>query len=360
MKKHLLLALFLPFFSVAQQCDSFITVIPNNNANSIDYCVTNTSCHDTCNGIISITVDGINGPYSYTWSIEGNTFLGGTIQDTLCPGDYIITITDVNGSLVDNSHVNTIEGPPNFSVFTNALNSPTCFNYNDGSIDLTINGATPFDPDGIVGSGDEYYTYLWEEGTATEDRLSLDSGIYILSMTDANGCNRIDSFELFNPAEVISETITDTLSCIGLCDGNGVVTPTDGVAPYTYQWSNGETDSIAINLCYGTNTLTITDANGCLTTNQVFIENPDTLQLRNITIDSACYQICDGQLSVTIEGGKSPYLTEWSLGGSIFNTTDTITNNDLCPGDYQLIFTDANGCDSTVIIPLIERDSFLV
>ena len=42
------------------------------------------------------------------------------------------------------------------------------------------------------------------------------------------------------------------------------------------------------------------------------------------------------------------------------NTNDTITNNDLCPGDYQLIFTDANGCDSTVIIPLIERDSFIV
>ncbi len=360
MKKYLLLISLLPLFSIAQQCDSFITVIPANNANSINYCVTNTSCHDTCNGTISITVDGINGPYSYTWSIDGNTFLGGTIQDTLCPGDYIITITDVNGALVDNSHINTVEGPPNFSVFSDSLNNPSCFNDNDGSIYLTINGATPFDPDGIAESGDEYYTYLWEEGTATEDRSFLDSGIYILSMTDANGCNRIDSFELFNPLEVTSETITDTLSCIGLCDGNGIVTPNDGIAPYSYEWNDGQTDSIAIDLCYGTNTVTITDANGCVATNTIEIANPDTLQLSNITIDSTCYQICDGQLSVTIQGGSSPYDTEWSFLGSIFNTSDTITNNDLCPGDYQLIFNDANNCSDTVIIPLIERDSFIV
>jgi len=360
MKKYLLLTLLLPFFSIAQQCDLLTTVIPNNNANSIVYCVTNTTCHDVCDGIISITVDGANQPYSYTWSIDGNTFLGGTIQDTLCPGDYIITITDVNGALVDNSHINTVQGPPNFSVFTNALNNPSCFNYNDGSIDLTINGATPFDPDGIVGSGDEFYTYLWEEGTATEDRFSLDSGLYILSMTDANDCNRIDSFELFNPAEVISETITDTLSCIGLCDGEAIVTPADGIAPYTYLWSNGDTDSIGSGLCYGTNTVTITDVNDCVATNLVDIANPDTLQLSNITIDSACYQICDGQLSVTIEGGIAPYDTEWSLGGNIFDTINTTTEDTLCPGNYQIKFTDANECLDSVVIPLIERDSFVV
>ena len=49
----------------------------------------------------------------------------------------------------------------------------------------------------------------------------------------------------------------------------------------------------------------VTDANGCLDTNEVFISNPDTLQLSNITIENACYQSCDGELSVTIEGGQS-------------------------------------------------------
>jgi gliding motility-associated-like protein len=361
MKKYLFITLFFPLLSLAQECTTVLLPSPANlYADSIVYCVNNTTCYDTCNGIISITVYGDNQPYFFEWFNNSTPWQGVSIQDTLCPGDYIVTITDVNGNLVDNSHINTIEGPPNFSIFTNALNNPTCFNYNDGYINLTINGATPFDPDGIGNSGDEYYTYLWEEGTSTKNRTALDSGIYILSITDANGCNRIDSFELFNPDEVHSTTITDTLSCIGMCDGEAIVIPSDGVIPYTFEWNNDNTqiNDTANNLCYGVNFVVITDANGCLDTNEVFIENPDTLKLRNITIDSSCYQVCDGQLSVTIEGGESPYATEWSIAGNIFNTTDTITNNDLCPGDYQLIFIDANGCDSTVIIPLIERDSF--
>ena len=334
MKKYLFITLFFPLLSLAQECTTVLLPSPANlYADSIVYCVNNTTCYDTCNGIISITVYGDNQPYFFEWFNNSTPWQGVSIQDTLCPGDYIVTITDVNGNLVDNSHINTIEGPPNFSIFTNALNNPTCFNYNDGYINLTINGATPFDPDGIGNSGDEYYTYLWEEGTSTKNRTALDSGIYILSITDANGCNRIDSFELFNPDEVHSTTITDTLSCIGMCDGEAIVIPSDGVIPYTFEWNNDNTqiNDTANNLCYGVNFVVITDANGCLDTNEVFIENPDTLKLRNITIDSSCYQVCDGQLSVTIEGGESPYATEWSIAGNIFNTTDTITNNDLCP-----------------------------
>ena len=120
--KNILKILFviIPFFGFGQQCT---TVIPtNNNADSIVYCVTNTTCYDTCNGVISITVYGDNHPYSFEWFNNSTPWPGVSIQDTLCPSDYIITITDVNGNLVDNSHVNAIEGPPNFSVFANATN----------------------------------------------------------------------------------------------------------------------------------------------------------------------------------------------------------------------------------------------
>ena len=54
----------------------------------------------------------------------------------------------------------------------------------------------------------------------------------------------MDSFELFNPLKVNSTTTTDTLSCIGACDGDGVVIPFDGVGLYTYQWFDVNGDSI--------------------------------------------------------------------------------------------------------------------
>lgn len=346
MRNFLCIILLIPLVGFGQQICTTIT--SSTHADTIIYCVENTSCHDICDGRITVTVIGSNQPYSFSW-FNGSAFIpGDNYRDSLCANQYIVSIIDANGNLVNNTYVNNLNSPPNFTVFEDSVLNPSCFNYNDGKIYLSVGGATP------------PYTYSWANGASTEDRDNLDSGLYVLTITDSSFCSRIDTFELINPIEVNSSTIADTLSCIGWCDGSAVVIPSDGVPPYTYQWSNGDIDSIATGLCYGSDTVVITDANGCLDTNEVSIANPDTLRLSNITIDSACYQMCDGQLSVSIEGGAPPYTTEWSFGGGIFNTMDTITQDTLCTGDYQLVFTDANTCSDTVLIPLIERDSFIV
>ena len=127
----------------------------------------------------------------------------------------------------------------------------------------------------------------------------------------------------------------------------------------SFLWSNGNTDSINSNLCYGNNSVIITDFNGCSDTNSIFVSNPDTLQVNNINVDSLCYQICDGQISISLEGGMSPYSVEWKVNGIIINTSDTLLNN-LCPNNYELVFSDANNCIDSLIIPLIERDSFII
>ena len=347
MKKYLLLILLLPFISYGQHCDT--VTIGVQHADTIIYCITNASCHDTCNGSIMIDVRGNNQPYSFEWNNSNISTPGDNSRDSLCASSHLVTITDVNGNLVENSQISTVEDPPNFSVFE-VLTNPTCFNDTNGSIALNIGGATP------------PYTYQWDNGVSSLNRNNLDSGIYVLTTMDANHCIRIDTFELINPAKIISTITADTLSCIGPCDGGAIVVPDFGVPPYTFEWDDplGQITASADSLCYGLATVFITDDNGCLDTNAVFIENPDTLKLSNITIDSSCYQICDGELSVTIEGGTSPYDIEWSLGGNIFDTINTTTEDTLCPGNYQIKFTDANLCVDSVIIPLIERDSFLV
>ena len=343
MKRCILFILFFPFISFGQQSDTVIA-----GTDLLIYSYTHASCYASCDGEIEVSVFGTNTPYSFIIGSYNDTLANGSILDTLCAGNYSILVLDGNNNFVD-AHYIELNAPSEILIFSNLIKNPECHDESTGLINLSTFGDTPFSWD-------------WSNGAITEDISLLDSGLYILTTTDGNDCSRTDTFELINPVEVTSITITDTLSCIGLCDGSGIVTPSDGVAPYTFLWDDplAQDSSIATGLCYGLNTVYITDANGCLDTNKVFIANPDTLQLSNITIDSACYQICDGQLSVTIEGGQSPYTTEWSFGGNIFNTTDTITSDTLCPGDYQLIFTDANNCSDTVVIPLIERDSFLV
>ena len=48
---------------------------------------------------------------------------------------------------------------------------------------------------------------------------------------------------------------------------------------------------LKFNFCYGTHNVITTDSNGFFTTNTLFIENPDTLKLSSVIIDSSCYQI---------------------------------------------------------------------
>ena len=125
----------------------------------------------------------------------------------------------------------------------------------------------------------------------------------------------------------------------------------------TFLWDNGQTND-TLNLCYGTHSVVITDSSGCTNTNTVFVENPDTLKLNTITIDSSCYEICDGEIEVTITGGTGPYDIFWKLNGNTIDSNTTSIQN-LCPDTYDIVYVDQKNCLESKSITLFERDSFV-
>jgi gliding motility-associated-like protein len=110
-----------------------------------------------------------------------------------------------------------------------------------------------------------------------------------------------------------------------------------GTAPYSYLWNVGLTAQNLSSASAGTYSVSITDANGCLTVINDTIIQPPLLQTSTLQIIP---QTCTNNGSVTISasGGTSTYNYNWSNG----STTQNISG--LQPGTYSLTITDSNGC----------------
>ncbi|NJK82454.1 MAG: hypothetical protein HC912_00155 [Saprospiraceae bacterium] len=134
-------------------------------------------------------------------------------------------------------------------------------------------------------------------------------------------------------------------------DGSIVAIPTGGNQPYTFQWSNGENTPILNNLVFGTYTLTLTDANGCVRQDTVEVPRK-SVSLETQMINASCQGGATGSATVIPNGGTEPYEFAWSNGA----TTATISN--VNPGFYEVTVKDATGCEEAAFIT-IGRDENL-
>lgn len=168
-----------------------------------------------------------------------------------------------------------------------------CFGQTAGSILLTLSG------------GVAPYTVAWADGGSTAlSRLNLPAGDYTVSVSDS--AVPVPYFIEGSPTQprgysyaigggevqgVRSRTITVVEPprpqlLITRLDGIVTVSITGGTPPYTYAWSDGGTGAVRANLVPGTYTLTITDAQGCVSAASVVVppferywsRNPITLR----------------------------------------------------------------------------------
>lgn len=138
---------------------------------------------------------------------------------------------------------------------------------------------------------------------------------------------------------------TSSGSC-GQCDGSITVSASNGTPPFVYSWSNNQTDSIATNLCGGTYTCTVTDADSCFSSGTITLTQSPAVTFSVSVTEPSCPTCCDGSATGNVLTGNPPFLYDWSDGATA--QTDT----GLCEGKYILCVTDANGCLSCDTIDL--------
>lgn len=314
--------------------DTFIVTEPE--VVSIQSVKQDISCNGGSDGFIKLVVSGGTKPYSYYWS-TGQESLSLT---GIPAGEYSVTIIDAN----DCEEIMSFEITQTENISASAtVQHIKCKGGSDGSIDLTV----------FCESGD--LEYSWSNGASEEDLDSLSAGIYDVMVTDnsTEEC-AVASVEITEPdKELLIENLSHTnVLCYGDNTGSFSFEITGGIPGYSVFYTNSEGDTISRNtsLYADVYVITIEDSNQCVISDSVEIVQPSDfqidLQIENVT----CNGGFDGSISVAVSGAVSPYTFSWS-------TTDNEASIDsLSVGEYNLIITDANMCDTGLVISITEPD----
>lgn len=217
-------------------------------------------------------------------------------------------------------------------VINHASTNVLCKGNNTGSVTLNVTGGiTP-------------YAYLWSNGSTDANRSNLYAGTYTVTVSDSLQ-STMKSITISEPTTGILLTGTSKKpKCTTSANGTATVAVSGGILPYTYLWSNSQTNSTAIGLSEGNYTVTVTENSGCTRSMVFSIAAPAQLAV-NITAispnNAPLYN--NGSITALANGGTPNYLYLWNT--SPIKTTATITG--LSSGTYAVKITDKNGCTVT-------------
>ncbi len=287
-------------------------------------------CGQNNGGISGITIIGGTPPLTYLWSNQQNTL---NLPNGLAPGSYSLVVTDNAGcsDSITGIIINSTGGP---IIDTTQLQiTPVGCNGEPGSITGISSNAV-----GIQ--------YSWSNSINTADNVSVGTGMYTLTVTDANNC--ISTMTVTVPAltpVVLNETQVNVVNPTCLLNGSITgISASGGTNSYTYSWQPGNINSLNLqNLTAGNYILSVTDANGCSDTSALYTLTPPNYPIASFTYSPLLPNLGD---SVTFTNTSTNYTSEqwvnagitifqpspWSYSytAGTFQVTLTVTNNEGC------------------------------
>ncbi len=216
------------------------------------------TCAFNCTGFGEVWVSGGVQPYTYQWD-SGDV---GQFIENICPGYYIVTVTDANLCTTTADLIVTELPPLTGTVETT---DETCLG-NDGTATVIMDQMNP------------PYWFSWSDGQQGEIATGLVAGDYSVWVTDSWGCEEIFYFTING---LIDFELNTTVTSCDTDDGTASVDILFGAPNPAYAWSNGETTQNVTGLAPGGYSVTVTDLDsGCTKKENLFITEDIACKVR--------------------------------------------------------------------------------
>lgn len=304
------------------------------------------SITNTCTNTGAISglqiVGGINPTFSWT-----NTSATTLNISNLTPGNYTLNVTDDQNCSVQQTF--TVGNTSTLAINTNnaVISNDNCASGSGSVFGVTVSGGTiP-------------YTYSWNTAPVqnTINAINLTTGNYTLTVTDNAGCQVNASFFVgVVPAPVVDQsgmTVTDE-TCQG---NNGAISgiQVSGNGPFTYSWSGSSLTSLNLsNLTAGTYTLSVSDANGCVTNSTPIVVGSEPSPGADFSISNPTAS--PGEvITFTSTSTGGPFQNySWTVSGAgLIGTGSSATYSSMVEATYSmtLVVETVDGCIDSITKP---------
>ena len=297
----------------------------------------NTTCLTASDGEIAVFVSGGTQPYSY--------YVNGSAQtpplNSFSTGTYNIEVSDTRGCTTDTT-VNVGYYQNWYNIVLQNEISPLCYGDFTGEIILSTSDGNP-----------PNVTWQWsDDPNANFSRTGLSSGTYVLTISDLSGCQDSMVVVLDEPDKIGFLPVVTEETCFGDKQGTIDLNPFGGTKPYSISWlGSSAVGSILTGTQVGTYYPTLIDNNGCVRSDTITVNGPDSLYfITNIRNPKTCSSF-DGLIEMLPFGGFSPY--SYYLNTAMTNALTT----GLGPGNYILEVQDSKNCSisENVSLTVIDR-----
>lgn len=320
--------------------------VPVNSLSTAPTSITSTNSSICAGTSTTLTVNGgsLGSGASWFWynGSCGGILVGSGTSITVNPLSSTTYYVRAEGPCNATSCVSTtINVTPAPQAGFGFISTPSACGASDGCIQVVANGGTP------------PYSYSFNGVNSPATVCNLPAGPYVITVTDASGCQDVTSVALNDPgatpANVVSSELDNTI-----CQGDNVTFTASGSYLYNY-YVNGQFVTTANP--WTTNSLNdgdiinviALDYNFCsYTTLGITMTVHANPVVTVTTTDPSACAAPDGSVTVNVTGGQPTYTYAWSPN------TSEITSQafGLLAGPYFVSVSDQNGCSGSATAAL--------